>query len=564
MANYTWDCDEVVIVQDRAVLSNPALGVADTVRATASTLLRFLRRPLRYVTLELPPHFGYLEPGDWVWTNHDLMPEAPPPQGYETWRQIPLYVLEVHDPLSEARVTIRCVDLRETFAKWWSPLQTEIGMTADLNGIAMLNSGGTSAQTLECIRDQVGYGIRPPGNDSWQEVLANLPIIDAFGLRLEGGDDVNRLLNSTFSEGSGTTFANWSYTSSGAAFIAEWTLYTLIDANGFRRAPLLTTANAGEASYLSQTVNNLENKSFAVKVYYKDGGALDRMGLRISRSDTGEYLDSNGTWQGSTQTITLTPGSGTIDTVRLVSPAFDTTSGGAVNITISVGHFSSVATTYQISQVQGVELIELPRRYYAFRSPLPTKDVAVTRVRNLTRIDNSSGVRVLSPIRGFVKLTAVPEWSHSDLEDDDQKVVLSADFDGATDGSWFRILYQRQDVDTGVWFFQKWGAPAASLQVTGADLVTAGEDYVLIARWTSEEEDEHDIAGELAGQALDIWVDGVRGDPMPGQETQSIDPESYVYLGGSPNLDEERSWDGHVKNLTIGDNCPSEAELLRL
>ena len=152
MAAHTWDCEELVTVDDHLVLANPAVAVADTVRTTASTLLRFLRRPLRYVTLELPPHFGYLEPGDFVWTNHELMPERT--RGYESWRLVPLYVLEVHDPLSEARITIKGVDLRGVFASFWSPLQTEVGMTPELNGIAILNRGGDNQlQTLGAKSD---------------------------------------------------------------------------------------------------------------------------------------------------------------------------------------------------------------------------------------------------------------------------------------------------------------------------------------------------------------------------------------------------------------------------
>jgi len=562
MAGYTWDCDEEVSVEDLLNITNPAIAVADTVRTTASTLLRFLRRPLRYVTMELPPHFGYLEPGDWVWVNHDLMPE--PPQGYETWRLIPLYVLEVHDPLSEAKITIRGVDLRDVWAGFWSPLQTEIGMTPDLNGIAMLNRGGDNddkGQTLRCEREQVAYGVRPPGDDAWQEVVANKPVIDSFGLRVEGGDDVNRLLNSAFSEGSGTTFTSWSYTSSGGAFIAEWTLYTLIDANGFRRTPQLVTQGAGEASYLSQTVNNMENKELAVKVYYKDGGAVDRMGLRISRSDTGEYLDSAGAWQGSVQTIAITPGSGVIETKLFVTPSFDTTSGGTVNLTIAVGHFSAAYSGYQISQPQGVELVEGLRYSYAYRSPLPTKDAAVTREAHRAYIANSpTAIESLSPIRGFVKMTVRPEWSHSILADADLKHLWSAEFDGGADTEYLRCYYERVDASNGTWHFENGDGEEATLDVSGGSLPVAGTDYVVICRWTSESENEHD----LEGQALDIWVDGVRGTPAEGATTQAeTSGDRNVYLGNTATLDDS-FLDGHIKNLTIGRHCPSQAELLRL
>lgn len=557
MAAYTQDCDETVEASDDVTLLNPALAVADTVRSQISMMLRLLRRPLRFVTFDLPPHFAHLEPLDVVYCKHELLPEGP--TGYGTWELVPLVVVEVADPLAEAKITLKCIDLREVWAAWWSPLQTEVGMTADLNGIAILDRAGG----WETTRAQVGYGIRPPGDDAYQEVLANTPIIDAFGLLLEGGEETNHLLNSTFSEGSGDTFTSWTKTTTGSAIAVQWQLYTLIDANGFRRATQLATYATGEQSYFSQTVNNLENKDFYLKVYYKDGGAVDRMNYRIQRSDTSEYWrNSDGTWQGSAQDNALTPASGVIETLRHSSKRISTTSGGTVNLTVRVGHFSAAYNAAQISQIQGVELIECPNDgdYYAYRSPLPTKAAAVTRVVNYTAIVNDLAVRVLSPTRGFIKMTVVPHWTHAGISDSRTKTFLSADFDGATNTSWFRLFYTRIDASTGQWRFESWGGGAGVLEVTGGDVAQQDQAYTIIARWTSEAQDEHG----LEGQAYDIWVDGVRGTTATGQPTQTAEAVGFVYLGGSPNLGEGDFADAHIRNVTIDDRCPSEAELLRM
>lgn len=550
---------ETLDASDSLIAANPALAVADTVRTMASTLLRFTRMPWRFVTFELGPEFAYLEPGDWVWSAHELLPE--PPQGYEPWRLIPLYVVEVSDPLAEAKLTVKCADLRETWCTFWSPFLTEVGMTPDLNGIAMLDRSGG----WETDRDQVGYGVRPPGDDAWQEVLADQPIVDSFGLRIEGGgSDVNHLLNSTFSEGSGDTFTSWTKTTTGGASGVGWTLYTLIDANGFRRAIQLVTTAAGEQSYVSQTVAGMENNSLVVKVYYKDGGAVDRMVLRISRSDTGQYWrDSDGTWQAGAQDITLTPGSGVIDTVRFVSKMFTVTTGGAASITVAVGHFSAAYSATQISGLQGVELIEPLRRYYAFRSPLPTKAAAVTRVLNRTWIVNDSAVRVLSPTRGFLKCTITPLWSHSDLASSDVKRIWSAEFDGGLNIEFLRCYYDPLDAANGRFYFTNGDGEEAYVALGNPDLPVAGEQYTVICRWTSEAENEHG----LEGQALDIWLvapDGTvtRGTGVTGCTTQIADAACDVHLGGSP-VDTELL-DGHITYLTIGDHCPTEAELLRL
>lgn len=561
MTAHNKSLDEIVGVADSLLVVNPAIAVADTVRTSASTLLRLLRRPVRYVRFELGPQFGDLEPGDWLFAAHELLPE--PPTGYEAWRLIPLYVVEVADPLSQARIEITCIDLREVWASWWSPLQTEVGMTDELNGIAMLDRAGG----WQTERDQVGYGIRPPGDDAWQEVLANTPIVDSYGLRLEGGDDVNFLLNSTFSEGSGDTFTSWTKTTTGAAIGVQWQLYTLIDATGFRRATQIATYATGEQAYYSQTVNNMEDKLLAVKVYYKDGGAVDRMGLRISRSDTGEYFrDSDGTWQGSVQTISVTPASGVIDTPRYVTKGIDTTAAGSLNITVEIGHFSAAYNGAQISQIQGVELIDLLRRYYAFRSPLPTKDAAVTREPNRTWIVNDSAVRVLSPTRGFFKCSITPGWSHTDLANTDFKYIWAADFDGVTDSQFLRCYYVRVDASNGEYRFRNGdGSPSETVvAVSGADLPVEGETYTIICRWTSEDENEHD----MVGQALDIWFGDTtgnftRGTPAEDCDTMVADASCNVYLGSTITTD-LNMLDGHMTNVTIDDRCPSEAELLRI
>jgi hypothetical protein len=569
MTAHTKTLTETITVTDSLLLARPYAYVTNSVRTSATTLLRLRRRPVRYVSFDLPPHFGYLEPGDVVYSAHELVPAAATgAQRTDTWRLIPLHIVEVHDPLSPAKISIRAVDLRSSYASWWSPLKTDLGMTDDLNGIAILDRAGG----WETVRDQVGYGIRPPANDAWQEVLANQPIIDALGLRCEGGEDTNHLLNSTFSEGAGDVFTSWTKTTSGSAIAVSWTLYTLIDATGFRRAVQFATYAAGEQAYLSQTVNNLEDKTFAVKVYYKDGGAYDRMGLRISRSDTGQYLDSAGAWQGSVQTLTLSPGSGVIETERYVSPLLDTSSTGTVNLTVAAGHFSAASSVAQISQLQGVELLEVPSRYEAFRCPLPTKATAVTRVVNYTSIVNDSPVRVLSPTRGFVKCQITPEWSHTDLADADVKYIWSSDFDGVTASERLRCYYARTSATLGAYSLRT-GATlsgfVASVVVSGTDLPTEGETYTIISRWNSEDLDEH----ELGGQALDIWFGNTAGvftrDTFTGAPTLVPDAECDVYLGTTIDPAEllarpDLMLDGHLSNVTIGDHCPSERELLDL
>jgi hypothetical protein len=120
--------------------------------------------------------------------------------------------------------------------------------------------------------------------------------------------------------------------------------------------------------------------------------------------------------------------------------------------------------------------------------------------------------------------------------------------DSATDGSWRFVSSFATN-------------SPAFLAVSGASLATRATEYVVICRWTSEAEDEHSVEG----QALDIWVDGVRGLQRTGFDAPAINTECNVYLGGTPNDgNSENEADGHLTNVTFGEHCPTEVELLRM
>lgn len=550
---------ETLTVADTLLVTRPYAYVTNSVRTMASILLRLRRKPVRYVTFDLPPHFGHLEPGDTIWASHDELPDAATGTGlYDTWRLIPLHVVEVNDPLQPPKLTVKCIDLREVYCSWWSPLRTDIGMTDDLNGIAMIDRSGG----WETVRDQVGYGLRPPGDDAYQQVLAGNPIVDAFGLLVEGGSDTSRLLNSSFSEGAGNVFTSWTPTTSGSAIAVEWMLYTMIDATGFRRAVQLATYNAAEQAYLSQTVNAMQNKKFAIRVWYKDGGAYDRMRLQVTRSDNGKYLDaSDGSWNAAPPDNALEPASGVIQTERFVTPVFNTTSTGTVNLAISIGHLSAASAIPQISQIQGAELLEAASTSstdasWRFRSPLPTKAAAIARVRNLTSIVNDSAVQVVSPVRGYVKMTIRPRWGHSDLADSQSKYIWAAEFLGG--GSFLRIRYFRLDGSTAIWYFENGDSRQA--RINPATIMSQDSTHIVIARWTSTTQNEHG----LVGQALDLWVDGVQADTATACNQQAIASENDVYLGTVPTISQEDSFDGQITDLTMDIRCPSYEEIVRI
>ena len=558
MTAYNKTLTETVGAADDVRTQFSYVFVTNSVRTSLSLMLRLLRKPIRYLEIDLPPVHAYVEPGDTVWVSHVLMPWTTEYDGSD-WTTYPMLVVSITDSVQPAKVTLKCLDLREIYCTWWSPFKTNIGMTPDLNGIAILDRAGGWYST----RNQLAYGERPGGDNVFQEVLANTQLIDGSGLWVQGGADVNHLLNSTFSEGSGNTFTSWTSTTSGAAIAVEWKLYTLIDAVGFQRSCQLATYNAGESAYLSQTVNTMDNKKLYARVFYKNGGTFDPVVIRIQRSSDSKYWrDSDSTWQVAATDNAITPNTGVVNSLRWVSNQIDLT-GVTTNITVSLGIFSSVLNG--ITQLQGCELIEMTTDtgpYCRWRSPLPTKAAAVTRVRDLTYIVNSSAVRILSPDRGFVKVTVTPHWDHDDLVDSEIKYVWCADFDNATNNNYFRFYYQRIDASTGAWYFiQKNGGTAYS--VTGANLATRDTAYTVVGRWNSA---GNDLG--LLGQFMDVWVNGTKsGTGTGGYPVQSADSVCNVYLGSTlyaAGVSAYTGIDAHLTDLVIGEHCPVDDELLRL
>jgi len=111
------------------------------------------------------------------------------------------------------------------------------------------------------------------------------------------------------------------------------------------------------------------------------------------------------------------------------------------------------------------------------------------------------------------------------------------------------------------WLFVTPGGFQAELFVTGGDVIVRDTAYEVVCRWTSASISEHD----QFGQALDIWVDGVKGTPTTFRAENLASADCNVYLGSSPNLDSTSEYaDGHIRFVTIDVSCPTEDVLMRI
>lgn len=521
----------------------------EPVRTVLSHVLRLFRRPIRLLEIDVPIRFADVEPGDTVWSAHDLLPWSP---GYEAWEQVPLFVVGVTDRLEPPHITLSCLDLREAYCSFYSPFRV-LGVDDQKTGLARLDLGGGWATD----RNQVAFAQRPT-DDIWLEVAANTARLGKDGLTIVGGsldgvllEDTNLLLNSTFSEGSGTTFTSWTNVTTGAGALAEDIADYLIDSPGYQRSIVCSTAAASESAYVAQTVSMGASEKFYVRQLYGSAGATDDHFIQIYRvvGGTGNYWnDTTDAWQAGAYSIR-----------PVVSADGDYISewidfgAGSGTLSIYTGYLAALVTGANEMHIYSTEVYRCTKSWHSARPLLPTTSAAVSRLRDYTYADNSADWRAWSPNRGYIRFDYTPIWSHIYLADGDDMPIVVAAHDGDTGSEQHVIGYHRTDASNGYWYFD--GAQYAL--TSGFPVV--GTKYSIGARWTSAAVDEFDVAG----QAKAIWINGTVGGTTTTGGTEPVpDENARVYFGSDPAT--ETFGDGHFTNLEIGSRCPTDAEMVRL
>lgn len=524
-------------------------GVIEPVRTVLSHLLRFFRRPVRTVSITVPVTFGDVEPGDTVWCSHAGLPWSP---GSRSWEQVPLYVTEVAENLNEPARTLKCLDLREAYCTYYSPLQV-LGVDSQYSGLARLDMGGGWSTS----RPQVAFAQRP-GDGLYREVAANTALLGKDGLLIQGGsdgishEDVQYLLHSTYAGGSGDTFTDWTKTVTGSATVAQDTADYLIDSAGWQRSAKATTTVNTESAYLSQALGFGAGVKFYVRQWYKNDSGSDQHFIQIYRSvgGVGNYWnDSTGAWQAGVYSIrpTLTAtGVGYFCSKQIDFGA------GAGTLYIYTGHLNGLQTTANVVHLYSTEVLRGTKVLWRRRSLLPTTTAAVTRRQDYTAADNSADFRCWFMERGYFRVDFTPLWDHEDLDDGEDAIVISGAHDGPIGAAAHVCGYHRTDATNGYWFFN-----SVQLATSGATLPNAATTYTLAGRWTSEDEDELGITG----QAMDLWVDGTKATGTTGGTEPVPTTAAQVYLGSDPAY--VAFADGYLEELAIDSRCPTDAEMAR-
>jgi hypothetical protein len=527
--------------------TTPSGLYTDPVRVVLSHQLRTLRRPLRRLRVAVPHEFGEVEPGQTVWSSHDLLPWSP---GMRSWEHVPLYCLEVEDHVSPPTRTLTLLDPREQYVNFWSPFAIT-GVDESNTGLAVWHLGGGWSTS----RAQVAFAPRP-GDGLYQEVAQDSPLLTKDGLLIQGGSDKNHLLDSTFSQGSSDTFTSWTKTTSGSATITQDVTDYLIDTSGFRRSAKTTTTASGENCYLSQTVSSIAaNTKLFVRAWYKNDSGADAYFIQVKRGVDSNYWNGS-TWQASAHDLRPTLAS-TIS--RYTSGQIDV-GGSTTDITVYMGHYSAVATGANTGHIYALELQLGTTFSWCRRDLLPTTTAAVTRVADQTSLNNEADYRIFPASRGFFVLDYSPQWSHSDLANGQYVGILQHAVNGFPSPAGLLCYYYRTDSTSGLWV---WRSASFATSSAASTLPQAGTSYRIAARMTSEADDEHD----LAGQAFDIWVDGVRGTGSTSATELTPTVPASISLGAVEIEIPPRTVyyaDGHIGNLSISSRCPTDAEMARM
>lgn len=528
----------------------------DPTRTVLSHQLRFLSKATRTFTIDVPPQFEDVVPGSTVWASHDLLPWEP---GYEQWEEVPLYVIGVTDAIDPPRLTLTCLDLRDVYATYYSPMQI-LGVDDQNTGLARLDQGGGWATD----RDQVAYAER--SDDLFQQVAADSPLLDENGLLIQGGStggaaqDANLILNSTFNAGTTNAFTSWTVETSGGGVIIEDGWDYFIDSPGFQRSAKLILNASADAAVVKQTVASVPaNTSFVVRGWYKNDSGPDAYSLEIQRAADSYYWDNLSTsWTASAayETVSLET---TVEDFRSKHINVGTST---TNVTVRFGRFSGTGTSEGVGHIYGIELLTGDADYYCKRSPLvTTTSGSVTRLADFTTLDNSADFNVWHPSRGYFRLDFQSLWAHSELDDGEIKPILCSAFDSSTSG-WLVVAYERVDSTGGIWHFGGAQIATTTSNLTGIRTVQARTRYTLAGRWTGSTADEY----SLGGQALDLWVTShvgigiIKSTGETGRTEPTQGASSVVYLGH----DGTRWADGWIKNLVLSNHCPTDTEMERM
>jgi hypothetical protein len=384
-------------------------------------------------------------------------------------------------------------------------------------------------------RGQVAYVERAgnPPDGLIMDVAADLPPYDWRGLVVEGPGATNEVLNSTFSQGVGNAFTNWTPAVSGTGVVEQSLTLFQFDVSGLRRSCRLF-CGASDSSVAKIAADSIAvTGPFRIRGRAYNNFGAGKLSMVVERlSDNNQY--DGAAWVAPTAPLRLPNTAGWIEFQSgLIDP------GGADDIVVHIGYFGEAGTINYEAYASSVELISGSPTHIG--SDLPTVASPVTRVESVVTIRNDEVGRVCSPICGSLSFGFVPYWNAADLSDGggeggEEKVLWHFAF---TETDYQTILFKKN-----VGYIFRRNDDQAVFAVSGATIPARGVKVKIAVRWVAED-------GELGlpSFTFQIFVNDVKGTDQVLAAVPAINPTSTIYVGSDGD-----TWaDGTLRHA---DFCP--------
>lgn len=572
-----------IYVEVSATTSAPSLEVE---RVKGSTFLRLFRRPLKSVSMDLPPHFADVDLLDNMALSHYAAP-APGGQGVgtEAWKRRDLIVMEQGISPDTGRVRIRGIDAREYRCGLWSPLYNTLTASEIGDGVALLDAGGGRTTTRNVIR----YAERPHPVALGETVRTYAPAFpgikyavgvnkeawDRRGLHVEGGAEINLHLYNTFASGYSPTWSLYNPApatgtwSSGADPTDDFEF----DVGGYRQCVKLTQG-AGPAQkvgvYQAQTLNGSTypwaQVTIRVHILTAATSGNGTVWWRLwNATDTTYWDDSLLAWRAGVRMSGMMPGCeglGSTQALKDLGRAGyrgQTTSrpiplvAGAKSyqLFVAMGGGGDTADPGGAGGVFNTQLANMS--YSATRTDLvaakgvfPITTAPVTQVADVISFSNAESVRFYDASQGTFLVRVMPEFNHADMADGDSRYIAEIVHD-LTPSYRDVFYYSRTDAGSGYFAFLRNILGVFYTALSGNVRVVRGGLYHYAARWSS-------ALGEVNGSpwATQCSVDGVSGPAAVGTGPVAYGgdaTDNILYLGHSAAGTVH--FDGYLTDLEI-------------
>jgi hypothetical protein len=545
------------------VNANTAAASIEEKRSQGSAYLRVQRDPTAVFDMQVPLGAGRVGVGDVVPVTHRLGPtEDGGGWGRKQWERSYGIVLDKQlDPTGRSW-RIRTLDMRQIHTRLWFPAITDLAYTEEGQGIPYLDQGsgrtfdrknGTPASTY-------GYVLKQEDDTLYAEVPHDKEKWTPEGLAIFR-QSYAVLKNNSFSQGSGSSFTDWTQGSAGGGgTFAESTTDYIFDATGLRRAAKLTTdAASGSELTLSQGVGLGADGSIRVHVIHKkvSGTTTTYFVWRLQRSSDSYYWnESSGAWQSGAANNALNV-SGTDDVIEETHSGVIPcdTSAATYTLTVYALHTASdehsiiyyYANIWQDSAADSVA---------AQRPPFVTTTAYVFEGDDLLYFDNPPSGRCYDPEKGSVTLTLKAGFDHEDLTATTPRYLLTNYVDASNydalyfekvDASSCRVVFDRVVSGSSV------GTAAATL--TGDDRPSPDSIMKIGARWQATD-------GELDGSDYDakVFVSTDGRTPVTGTGTLAAGATgtANLYFGATAGGSQI---DGYLRDLDISPYVLTDNEI---